>query len=156
MKSFAVLSGLLTLLALSGTSHAQSKSGIEYVNRGKGTYATKYYLDRRGMVRHVVQVGNGTSSNRGVSNIKYGKQNWRGPTSLSVQHGNSTYRMDTLGNFMGGSKRIGNRTYNITPDGKTGGYSTRVGNTVYYRSPDGVVKSRTVYWNSKASSSLAL
>ncbi|MDE0939081.1 MAG: hypothetical protein OSA43_03915 [Pirellulales bacterium] len=155
MKSFAVLSGLLTLLALSGTSHAQS-TGVEYVNRGKGAYATKYYLDRKGMVQHVVLIGNGTSSSRGDSNIKYGKQNWRGPTSLSVQHGNATYRMDTLGNFMEGSKRIGNRTYNIMPDGKTGGYSTRVGNTVYYRSPDGVVKSRTVYWNSKASSSLAL
>ena len=149
MKRVAAMSRLLALLALSDSLHAQSTSAsFEYVNRGRGTYATKYFFDKKGSVRHVTLIGNGNSGKRSTSNFKRSNDRHR-PATWSIRHGNSTYRMDAMGNIVGGSKQIGNRTYNLRKGGKTGSYATRIGNTVYYRNPEGTIKSITIYWNNK-------
>ena len=139
--------GLLVFLSFSGGSHAQSTpSPVEYVNRGAGTYATKYYFKNRRLVRHVTQIGNGSISRSNQENILYRKDRHRLET-WTIRHGNSTYKMDAMGNIVGGSKRIGNTTYNMRDNGRPGSYATRVGNTVYHRKANGDIKSMTIYWN---------
>ena len=147
MKRPTAISGLLVFLSFSGGSHAQSiPSPVEYVNRGVGTYATKYYFKNRQLVRHVTQIGNGSISRSKQGNTLYRKDR-HSLATWTIRHGNSTYKMDAMGNIVGGSKRIGNTTYNMRDNGRPGSYATRVGNTVYHRKANGDIKSMTIYWN---------
>ena len=147
MKRLTAISGLLIFLSFSDDSHAQSTaSPVEYVNRGTGTYATKYYFKNRRLVRHVTQIGNGSISRSNQENILYRKDR-HSLATWTIRHGNSTYKMDVMGNIVGGSKRIGNTSYNMQGNGRPGSYATRVGNTVYHRKANGDIKSMTIYWN---------
>ena len=139
--------GLLVFLSFSSDSHAQRiSSPVEYVNRSAGTYATKYYFKNKRLVRHVTQIGNRTTSRSNQGNTLHRKDR-HSLATWTIRHGNSTYKMDAMGNIVGGSKRIGNRTYNMKKDGRPGSYATRVGNTVYHRKTNGDIKSMTIYWN---------
>ncbi|MBC19598.1 MAG: hypothetical protein CMJ74_04960 [Planctomycetaceae bacterium] len=139
--------GLLVFLSFSSDSHAQgTASPVEYVNRSAGTYATKYYFKNRRLIRHVTQIGNGSISRSNQGDSLYRKDR-HSLATWTIRHGNSIYKMDAMGNIVGGSKRIGNRTYNLREDGKPGSYATRVGNTVYHRKANGDIKSMTIFWN---------